>query len=80
MAAVDKNFSVDEKSILKDMVDRELVSVDSVIVARSDLSWNTVRLHLDGADVDVDNLLGDVEVDEFGTIEGNVENVGVDGL
>ena len=69
MEAVDKGFSADEKLILKDMVGRELISVDTVIVARGDLSWNTVRLHLDGADVDVDNFLGDVEVDELGTIE-----------
>ena len=69
MEAVDKGFSADEKLILKDMVGRELISVDTVIVARGDLSWNTVRLHLDGAAVDVDNFLGDVEVDELGTIE-----------
>lgn len=69
MTSTDKDLSPKERSILRDMVGRELLSVDAVIVARGDLGWNTVRLHLDGVDVDVDNRLVDVVVDEFGTIE-----------
>ena len=69
MTSTDKGLSPEERSILRDMVGRELLTVDAVIVARGDLSWNTVRLHLDGAAVDVDNRLADIVVDELGTIE-----------
>ncbi len=63
IGAADKGLSPEERSILRDMVGRELLTVDAAVVARGDLSWNTVRLHLDGADVDVDNRLADIVVD-----------------
>lgn len=67
IGAADKGLSPEERSILRDMVGRELLTVDAAVVARGDLGWNTVRLHLDGADVDVDNRLADIVVDELGT-------------
>jgi hypothetical protein len=69
MSSTDKSFTIDELAILRDVCGRTLESIDAVIVARSDLSWNTVRLHLDGLDVDINNHLGEIEVDELGSLE-----------
>lgn len=69
MSSTDKSFTIDEQAILRDVYGRMLESIDAVIVARSDLSWNTVRLHLDGLDVDINNHLGEIEVDELGSLE-----------
>lgn len=69
MSSTDKSFTVDELAILRDVCGRTLESIDAVIVARCDLSWNTVRLHLDGLDVDINNHLGEIEVDELGSLE-----------
>ena len=46
-----------------------LRSVDAVIVARDNMSWNVVRLHFDGLDLDIRNTLSDIKIDEFGTLE-----------
>lgn len=69
MIKTNKSLSNEEISIIREMLGQKLVAIDAVIVARSNLSWNTVRLHFDGLDIDFNNRLGDLEVDEYGTIE-----------
>lgn len=69
MSYSDKSFSAQERHLLKKMVGATLESVDAVIVARGDCSWNTIRLHFNSFSVDVSNRLGEIAVDEFGTLE-----------
>ena len=69
MSYSDKSFSTQERQLLKKMVGAALESIDAVIVARGDCSWNTVRLHFNGFSIDVNNRLGEIVVDEFGTLD-----------
>lgn len=69
MSITDKSFSPEEIILLKKMKGRILQTVDAVIIARGDMSWQTVRLHFDGLHVDIINTLGEIEVDELGTID-----------
>ncbi len=69
MVFEDKSFSTEEAEILSSMHGKTLICIDGVIVAREDTSWNAVRLHLSGIDIDLINTLGEITIDEFGTLE-----------
>lgn len=64
-----RRFSKAEESLLKRMKGSKLLTIDAVLAAPPDNSWNTVRLHFEGFDIDVSNFLSDIVVDEFGTLE-----------
>ncbi len=64
-----KRFSHAEESLLKRMKGSRLLSIDAVLAAPPDNSWNTVRLHFAGFDADVNNRLHEIVVDEFGSLE-----------
>lgn len=66
---INKRFSQGEETLLKRAKGSRLLSIDAVLAAPPDNSWNTVRLHFDGFDIDVNNYLSNVVVDEFGSIE-----------
>ena len=69
MSETNKSFTSEEIAVLGSMLGKSLGSIDAVIVARSDLSWNTVRLHFNDLNVDINNHLGEIEVDELGSLE-----------
>lgn len=69
MEHADKRFTQAEESQLKRAKGARLQSIDAVLAAPPDNSWNTVRLHFEGFDFDVNNYLNDIAVDEFGTLE-----------
>lgn len=69
MEHVNKRFSQVEKSLLKRMKGSQLLSIDAALAAPPDNSWNTVRLHFEDFDIDVNNYLNEIVVDEFGTLE-----------
>lgn len=69
MEVTDKRFTRREESLLKKAKGRKLLSVDAVLAAPPDNSWNTIRLHFEDFDIDLNNYLHDVVVDEFGTLE-----------
>ncbi|MBQ6452795.1 MAG: hypothetical protein IJJ14_00385, partial [Coriobacteriales bacterium] len=62
-------FSVEELRLLESAKGQVLQRSDAVVVARDDLSWKTVRLHFADLHFDVNNQLGTIEVDEFGSLE-----------
>lgn len=64
-----KRFSQSEESLLKRMRGSKLLFIDAVLAAPPDNSWNTVRLHFEGFDVDINNYLNEIVVDEFGALE-----------
>lgn len=64
-----KRFSQSEESLLKRMKGSKLLFIDAVLAAPPDNSWNTVRLHFEGFDVDINNYLNEIVVDEFGALE-----------
>ena len=64
-----KRFSLDEEALLKRAKGSRLLSIDAVLAAPPDNSWNTVRLHFEGFDIDVNNYLNEIVVDEFGSLE-----------
>lgn len=69
MDHTDRRFTQAEEVLLKQAKGALLKSIDAVLAAPPDNSWNTVRLHFEGFDLDVNNFLNDVVVDEFGTLE-----------
>lgn len=69
METADKRFTKQEEALLRRAKGAELLSIDAVLAAPPDNSWNTVRLHFGDFDIDVDNRLGNITVDEFGSIE-----------
>ena len=69
MEHANKRFSQSEESLLKRMKGSKLLSIDAVLAAPPDNSWNTVRLHFEGFDVDINNYLNEIVVDEFGALE-----------
>ena len=64
-----KRFSPEEEALLKRAKGSRLLSIDAVLAAPPDNSWNTVRLHFEGFDIDVNNYLNEIVVDEFGSLE-----------
>ena len=64
-----KRFSPEEGALLKRAKGSRLLSIDAVLAAPPDNSWNTVRLHFEGFDIDVNNHLSEIVVDEFGSLE-----------
>ncbi len=64
-----RRFSQAEEALLKRAKGSRLLSIDAVLAAPPDNSWNTVRLHFEDFDIDVNNYLSDVVVDEFGSLE-----------
>ena len=69
MKITNKRLSSEEEALLKRAKGSKLLSIDAVLVAPPDNSWNTVRLHFEDFDIDVNNYLNDVVVDEFGSLE-----------
>lgn len=69
MEHANRRFSQAEEALLKRMKGSRLLSIDAVLAAPPDNSWNTVRLHFEGFDVDINNYLSEIVVDEFGTLE-----------
>ena len=69
MENVNKRFSQEEEALLERAKGSRLLSIDAVLAAPPDNSWNTVRLHFDDFDIDVNNYLHNVVVDEFGSLE-----------
>lgn len=69
MNNTDKAFTDDERALLGSLIDQELITLDACIAARGDMAWNTVRLHTAGKAVDLNNTLGEIVVDEFGTLD-----------
>ncbi len=69
MEHANKRFSQSEESLLKQMKGSKLLFIDAVLAAPPDNSWNTVRLHLEDFDVDINNYLNEIVVDEFGALE-----------
>lgn len=69
MENVNKRFSKEEEALLERAKGSRLLSIDAVLAAPPDNSWNTVRLHFDDFDIDVNNYLHNVVVDEFGSLE-----------
>lgn len=64
-----KRFSPEDEALLKRAKGSRLLSIDAVLAAPPDNSWNTVRLHFEDFDIDVNNYLGEIVVDEFGSLE-----------
>lgn len=64
-----KRFSPEEEDLLKRANGSRLLSIDAVLAAPPDNSWNTVRLHFEGFDIDVNNYLNEIVMDEFGSLE-----------
>ena len=64
-----KRFSQEEEALLRRAKGSRLLSIDAVLAAPPDNSWNTVRLHFEDFDIDVNNYLSNVVVDEFGSLE-----------
>ena len=69
MEHADKRFTQEEINLLKRVKGAHLLSIDAVLAAPPDNSWNTVRLHFDDFDIDINNYLNDIVVDELGSIE-----------
>lgn len=69
MENVNKRFSQEEEALLERAKGLRLLSIDAVLAAPPDNSWNTVRLHFDDFDIDINNYLHNVVVDEFGSLE-----------
>ena len=69
MKIANKKFSPEEEALLKRAKGSRLLSIDAVLAAPPDNSWNTVRLHFEGFDIDVNNYLNEIVVDEFGSLE-----------
>lgn len=69
MEITDKRFSAREINLLASLKRKKLESIDAVIVARDNFAWNTIRLHFADDHIDLNNYLGEIVVDEFGTID-----------
>ena len=69
MKIANKRFSPGEEALLKRAKGSRLLSIDAVLAAPPDNSWNTVRLHFESFDIDVNNYLNEIVVDEFGSLE-----------
>lgn len=69
MERTNRRFTQAEMVLLKRAKNARLLSIDAVLAAPPDNSWNTVRLHFGDFDIDVSNCLSEITVDEFGTLE-----------
>lgn len=69
MEHTNRRFTHVEEALLKRAKGTLLKSIDAVLAAPPDNSWNKVRLHFENFDLDVNNFLNDIAVDEFGTLE-----------
>lgn len=69
MEYANKRFTQEELMLLERMKGSELLSIDAVLAAPPDNSYNTVRLHFVDFDIDINNYLSDLAVDEFGSLE-----------
>lgn len=69
MEHTNKRFTQQEEELLKKAKGAKLLTMDAVLAAPPDNAWNTVRLHFDGFDIDINNYLHDIVVDELGTLE-----------
>lgn len=69
MERTNRRFTQAEMVLLKRAKNARLLSIDAVLAAPPDNSWNTVRLHFGDFDIDVNNCLSEITVDEFGTLE-----------
>ena len=69
MEYANKRFTQDELVLLERAKGSELLTVDAVLAAPPDNSYNTVRLHFDSFDIDINNYLNEIIVDEFGSLE-----------
>lgn len=65
----DRRFTQKEEALLRMAKGTKLLTLDAVLAAPPDNAWNTVRLHFDGFDIDINNHLHDIVVDELGTLE-----------
>ena len=52
MENTNKRFSPEEEALLKRAKGSKLLSIDAVLAAPPDNSWNTVCLHFEGFDID----------------------------
>ena len=69
MAVANKRFTAHELGLLASIKGETLERIDACIVARGDMAWNTVRLHFGNFSLDVNNRLGEITVDELGTVD-----------
>ena len=69
MERSNKKFTKEEEALLRRAKGAKLLSIDTVLVAPPDNSWNTVRLHFENFDIDINNHLESIVVDELGTSE-----------
>lgn len=69
MNIADNLFNEKELDILRSAKGQKLLTLDTVIVARGDLSWQKVRLHLERLHIDLICKLSEVVMDEFGTTD-----------
>ena len=69
MGTANKRFTAHELKLLANVKGKTLERVDACIVARGDMAWNTVRLHFEDCALDVNNRLGEITVDELGTVD-----------
>lgn len=69
MNSTNKTFTDNECALLNSLIGKELTTLDACIVARGDMAWNTVRLHTTDIAIDLNNTLGEIVVDEFGTLD-----------
>lgn len=69
MEHANRRFTQKEESLLKRARGARLLSMDAVLAAPPDNSWNSVRLHFDGFDIDLSCRLHGITIDELGTVE-----------
>ncbi len=69
MEHVNKRLAEAEELLLQRAKGSKLLSMDAVLAAPPDNAWNTVRLHFEDFDIDINNYLHEIVVDEFGTLE-----------
>ena len=55
MEHTDRRLDETEESLLKRMKGSRLLSIDAVLAAAPDNSWNTVRLHFENFDIDINH-------------------------
>lgn len=69
MEHTDRRFTSEEEELLKQAKGARLIAMDAVLAAPPDAAWNTVRLHFDGFDIDINNHLHSIVFDEMGSLE-----------
>lgn len=69
MEHTDRRFTTEEEGLLKQAKGARLIAMDAVLAAPPDNAWNTVRLHFDGFDININNHLRSIVFDEMGSLE-----------